>query len=149
MSEVSVNDPHQPPAQPERTPCVPEGRRFADEDRAWTQLYCAVLQGNPSTAEEVIEALDADPQSKHSRLALYTQAKTALRKHEAAEARKQRIAAFLRTALTMPVLGPIRLLHSMLSTSADVAVDMLPPARREPARKTMHRRGELRVMETA
>lgn len=133
MSEAHVNEQHQQQAQPERTYPEPPSRRFADEDRAWSQLYAAVLQGQPSTAEEVIKALDADPKSKHVRLALYTHAKTTLRKQKAAEARQQRIAAFLRTVLTVLVVGPIRLLRSMLSTSADVAVEMLPPVRREPA----------------
>lgn len=133
MSEAPVHELHHQPAQPERTPYVPPSRRFADEDRAWSQLYAAVLQGQPSTAEEVIKALDADPKAKQLRLALYTHAKTSLRKQKASEARQQRIASFLRTVLTFVVLGPIRLLRSVLSNGAHVAVEMLPPVRREPA----------------
>lgn len=133
MSETPVHDQHHEPAQPERSYPVPPGRRYADEDRAWSQLYSAVLQGQPSTAEEVIKALDADPKAKQLRLALYTHAKTTLRRQKASEARQQRIALFLRSVLTFIVIGPIRLLRSMLSNGAGVAVEMLPPVRREPA----------------
>jgi hypothetical protein len=133
MSEAAVHEQHHQPAHLERTPYMPPSRRFADEDRAWSQLYAAVLQGQPSTAEEVIKALDADPKAKQLRLALYTHAKTSLRKQKASEARQQRIASFLRMVLAFVVLGPIRLLRSVLSNGADVAVEMLPPARREPA----------------
>jgi hypothetical protein len=138
MSEAPVNEqhPHQHPqlAQPERTQPVPPGRRFADEDRAWSQLYSAVLQGQPSTAEEVIKALDADPKAKHLRLALYTHAKTTLRKQKASQLRHQRIASALNSVLDFLFLAPIRLLRPMLSNGAAVAVEMMPAAKREPAK---------------
>jgi hypothetical protein len=134
MPEAPIQVQHQQSALPERTSYQPQGRRSAEEDGAWVRLYAAVLQGEPSAAEEVIKALDADPKSKHFRLALYTQAKTALRKRKAIDARNQRIASFLRLALTIVVLGPIRSLRSLLSNGGGVAVEMLPPANWEPAR---------------
>ena len=133
MSEVPVNEQHQQQPQFERAYAAPPHRRFADEERAWSQLYAAVLQGQPSTAEEVIKALDADPKAKQLRLALYTHAKTTLRKQKASDISKQRVASFLRTVLAFLVLGPIRLLRWMFSNGADVAVEMLPPVRKEPA----------------
>jgi len=107
-------------------------RRFAEEDRAWALLYEDI--GQASTAEEVVKQLDADTQAKHSHLALFLRAKTTLRKQKAVDARNQRVGAFLRLVVTTLLIGPVRLLRSMLSNSADVAVEMLPPARREPAK---------------
>ena len=82
----------------------------------------------------MVKALDADSQAKHSHLALYVRAKAALREQKAVDARNQRIGAFVRLVVATLVIGPVRLLRSMLSNSADVAVEMLPPARREPAK---------------
>jgi len=118
----------QPPRQVNPKP----SRRFAEEDRAWALLYEDI--GQASTAEEVVNVLNADTQAKHSHLALYLRAKTTLRKQKAVDARNQRIGAFVRLVVTTLVIGPVRLLRSMLSNSADVAVEMLPPARREPAK---------------
>jgi hypothetical protein len=118
----------QPPSQFNPKP----NRRTAEEDRAWAQLYASV--GQAATAEEVVKQLDADPQSKHSHLALYLRARTTLRERKAAEVRNQRIGAFVRSAVTLLVIGPLSLLRSLLSSGTDVAVEMLPPARRDPAK---------------
>ena len=67
-------------------------------------------------------------------LALYLRAKTTLRERRIADARNQRIGAFVRSVVTIVVVGPFRLLRSLLSTGSDVAVEMLPPARRDPAK---------------
>jgi hypothetical protein len=106
-------------------------RRSPEEDRAWARLYSDI--GRPATAEEVIRQLDADPQAKQSHLALYLNAKATLRRSKAVEARNQRIGAFVRTVIAFAIVAPLRLLRSGLSGSADVAVEMLPPVRREPA----------------
>ena len=133
MSEAPENA--QPPAQFNPG----SNRRTADEDRAWAQLYASV--GQAATAEEVVRQLDADAEARRSHLALYLRAKTTLREHRAADARNQRIGASVRTVmrsvaalLTNLVMGPFRLLRSLLSTGSDVVVEMLPPARREPAK---------------
>lgn len=107
-------------------------RRYVEEDRAWSQLYTAI--GQPSTAEEVVKQLEADPQAKRTHLALYIRAKTTLREQKAVDARNQRIGSFVRTALALVVLGPFRWLRSFRSFAAGVAVETLPPVRREPAR---------------
>ena len=120
--------------------CNPgSNRRAAEEDRAWAQLYASVAQA--CTAEEVVKQLDTDIEAKHSHLALYVRAKTTLRERRVADTRNQRIAAFVRTfarsVVAIVVVGPLhmlRLLRSLLSTSSDVAVEMLPPARRDPAK---------------
>lgn len=126
MSEALENV--QPPAQSNPRP----SRRTAEEDRAWARLYAGV--GEDATAEEVVKQLDADPQAKHSHLALYLRARTTLRERKAAEVRNQRIGAFVRSVVTVLVIGPLRLLRSLLSSGTDVAVEMLPPARRDPAK---------------
>ncbi len=107
-------------------------RRPAEEDRAWAQLYASV--GQAPTAEEVVRQLDADAEARRSHLALYLRAKTTLREQRAAEARNQRFGVFVRSVVTLLVIGPFRLLRSVLSSSTHAAVEMLPPVRRDPAK---------------
>lgn len=118
----------QPPSQFNPKP----NRRTAEEDRAWAQLYASV--GQAATAEEVVRQLDADAPARHCHLALYLRARTTLRERKVIEARNQRIGAFVRSVVAFLVIGPFRLLRSMLSSGSDVAVEMLPPARRDPAK---------------
>ncbi len=40
----------------------------------------------------------------------------------------------MRSVVTIVVVGPFRVLRSLMSTGSDVAVEMLPPARRDPAK---------------
>jgi hypothetical protein len=128
MSEALSNEQHPQPQQYTPAP----NRRYADEDRAWSQLYAAI--GQTSTAEEVVKQLDADPQSKRAHVALYIRAKTTLREQKAADARIERTGAFVRHALAVMVLRPLRLLRAALSFGASVAVEAMPPVRREPAK---------------
>ena len=107
-------------------------RRTAEEDRAWAQLYASV--GQASTAEEVVKQLDTDTEARRSHLALYLRAKTTLRDRRVADVRNQRIGAFARSVVAIMVVGPFRVLRSLLSTGSDVAVEMLPRARRDPAK---------------
>lgn len=55
-------------------------------------------------------------------------------KPDAATWRNQRIGALVRSVVTIVVVGPFRVLRSLMSTGSDVAVEMLPPARRDPAK---------------
>jgi hypothetical protein len=126
MSEPLENA--QPPAQFNPKP----NRRTAEEDRAWAQLYASV--GQAATAEEVVKQLDADAPARHCHLALYLRARTTLRERKLIEARNQRIGAFVRSVVASLIIGPFRLLRSMLSSGSEVAVEMLPPARRDPAK---------------
>ena len=126
MSEAVENT--QPPSQFNPKP----HRRTAEEDRAWAQLYASV--GQAATAEEVVKQLDADAPARHCHLALYLRARTTLRERKVIEARNQRIGAFVRSVVAFLVIGPFRLLRSMLSSGSDAAVEMLPPARRDPAK---------------
>jgi hypothetical protein len=125
MSEAPEN------AQPPTQLNTGSNRRTADEDRAWAQLYASV--GQAATAEEVVKQLDADAEARRSHLALYLRAKTTLRERRVADVRNQRIGAFARSVVAIVVVGPFRLLRSLLSTGSDVAVE-IPPARRDPAK---------------
>jgi hypothetical protein len=107
-------------------------RRSADEDRAWAQLYADIVQ--PAVATEVVKQLDVDQQAKRSHLALYIRARTTLQQKKAADARNQRIGAFVRQTFGVLVFGPFRLLRSIYSASAAVAIEALPPVHREPAK---------------
>lgn len=82
----------------------------------------------------MVKQLDADAPARHCHLALYLRARTTLRERKVIEARNQRIGAFVRSVVAFLVIGPFRLLRSMLSSGSDVAVEMLPPARRDPAK---------------
>jgi hypothetical protein len=106
-------------------------RRSVEEDRAWAQLYAAIHQ--PSAAEEVVKQLDADAQSKRNHLALYIRAKTTLREQKVSEARNQRVGAFVRTALTFVVMGPLRLVAKAYVATRNVVVAAMPPVQKEPA----------------
>ncbi len=129
MSEAPENT--QPPAQFNPG----SNRRTAEEDRAWAQLYANV--GQAATAEEVVKQLDADTEARRSHLALYLRARTTLRERRVADARNQRIGAsvrtFVRSVVAILVVGPVRLLRSLLSTGSDVAFKTIAPARRDPA----------------
>ena len=126
MSEAPEHAQQPRPLDPEQS------RRTVEEDRAWAQLYASV--GQAATAEEVVKQLDADAEARRSHLALYLRAKTTLRERRVADARNQRIGAFVRSVVTIVVVGPFRVLRSLMSTGSDVAVEMLPPARRDPAK---------------
>jgi hypothetical protein len=125
MSEEAMQE------QPPRPLAHLVSRRSAEEDRAWAQLYAAIHQ--PSAAEEVVKQLDADPQSKRNHLALYIRAKTTLREQKVSEARSQRVGAFVRLALTVTVLGPVRLVARAFVAIRDVTVASMPPLQKEPA----------------
>jgi len=129
MSEVPENA--QPPAQFNPG----SNRRTADEDRAWAQLYASV--GQAATAEEVVRQLDVDAEARRCHLALYLRAKTTLRERRVADARNQRIASLVMTlarSVVAIVVGPFRVLRSLLSTGTDVAVETIAPARKDPAK---------------
>ena len=128
MSEAIIGNPEDP--APPRPHAAPPGRRCADEDHAWSLLYATI--GQPSTAEEVVKHLDADLPSKRDHLALYIRARTTLRAHKAAEARRQRIGAFVRRALAAMTLLPLQRLRAALAYGAHMAVEALPPIRHQP-----------------
>ena len=124
-------------ALPSRQFSTQLNRCAVEEDRAWALLYASI--GRASTAEEVVTQLDADAQARQSHLALYLRARTTLREHKAAEARSQRVGAFVQSALRSRrdarwSSGPFRLLRSVLSFSTGVAAQMPPSAHRDPAR---------------
>jgi hypothetical protein len=130
MSEALDNG--LPPWQSDARP----DRRAAEEDRAWAQLYASV--GQAATAEEVVRQLDGDAQARHSHLALYLRARTTLRERKLAEVRNQRIGAVARSVVAWLVIDPLHLLRSVLRSvlwsGTDVALQVLAPARRDPAR---------------
>jgi hypothetical protein len=107
-----------------------ESCRFVEEDRAWGALYLAVHR--PSTAEEVVKHLDADPQTKRSHLALYILARSTLRERKACQARTRRIAAIVRAFPAVLVYGPLRLLVSEYALIRDALLAALPAVQWQP-----------------
>jgi hypothetical protein len=104
--------------------------RSAEEERAWAALYSAIHR--PSTAEEVVRHLDADPQAKRSHLALYIMARATLRERRASQARTRRIAAIVRVFPAVLVYGPLRLLVSEYALIRDALLAALPALKWQP-----------------
>ncbi len=96
------------------------------EDRAWDALYRSV--NDPSTAAEVVELFDADPDVRKAHLALYLRCRQTVRAMELRRMRIERVATFLQVAfffvITRPFVGMIRLFRD----GSDVAVELMPQA---------------------
>ena len=96
------------------------------EDRAWDALYRS--ENDPSTAAEVVELFDADPDVRKAHLALYLRCRQTVRAMEVQRIRIERVAAFLQRAfsfvITTPCVGMIRLFRD----GSDVAVELMPQA---------------------
>lgn len=107
------------------------------EDRAWDALYRSV--NDPSTAAEVVELFDADPDVRKAHLALYLRCRQTVRAIELRRMRIERVAAFLQMAfffvITTPVVGMIRLFRG----GTDVAIELMPKPQGQvsgPSRKS-------------
>ena len=98
------------------------------EDRAWDALYRSV--NDPSTAAEVVELFDADPDVRKAHLALYLRCRQTVRAMELRRMRIERVAAFLQMAfffvIARPFVGMIRLFRG----GTDVAIEMMPKGQR-------------------
>jgi hypothetical protein len=112
-------------------------RHTAEEDRAWFHLYRGANQ--PSVAHEVVQHLDSDPEAKRCHLALYLRCRETLRAHKARQARNQRIGAFVRTLLVAIFVVPLRALRMLAAHSGEVALELLPDIRQEPAQRRLQR----------
>lgn len=106
------------------------GRRSAEEDRAWAHLYATIQQ--PAIAEEVVRHLDADPQAKRDRPALYIQARATLRQRKLSAASVDRIVARTRRVLSVLLATPWRLLAGEYALIRDTVLAALPAARQDP-----------------
>lgn len=99
------------------------------EDRAWDALYRSV--NDPSTATEVVELFDADPDVRKAHLALYLRCRQTVRAMELRRMRIERVATFLQVAfffvITTPCVGLIRLFRD----GSDVAVELMPKPQRQ------------------
>ncbi len=99
------------------------------EDRAWDALYRSV--NDPSTAAEVVELFDADPDVRKAHLALYLRCRQTVRAMELRRMRIERVAAFLQMAfffvIARPFVGMIRLFRG----GTDVAIEMMPKGQRQ------------------
>jgi len=105
--------------------------RSAEEERAWAQLYASIDQA--AAAEEVVKQLDADLAFKRNHLALYIRAKTTLREQKLHQARSQRIGGFIRLAVVLLVIGPVRLIAREFVLIRDSLAAAMPPSTKEPA----------------
>jgi len=108
-------------------------RRSAEEDLAWARLYAVVHRS--STAGEVVKHLDADPLSKREHLALYILARITLSQQKSHQARRQRLVAFIRLALTVLVVRPLRSMAQEYALIRDTLLAAMPATRKEPATK--------------
>lgn len=112
-------------------------RRNLEEDRAWIHVYRDA--NDPSVAAEVVKHLESDDELKRAHTALYLRCKQAVRRQKLVEERNKRIGSFMRLVITAVVFGPFRAMRSMWSAGTDIAVEVLPEARREPATPRVQR----------
>lgn len=112
-------------------------RHNAEEDRAWFHLYRDA--GKPSAAREVVQILDADPDERRAHYALYMICRQTLREQKAREARNQRIAAFVGMMLAAVFVSPWRALRTLATRSGEIALELLPETRQEPAVQQLRR----------
>jgi hypothetical protein len=119
----------------------PRSKRFGvefEEERAWVAFYRRV--GNdPAIATEVLAQLDADAEMKRRHLALYLCCKESLRSHKLRQARKKRVAQFVRWLCHGLLVRPIAALRIQLRRGGDLAVECLPEGTREPATPQVRR----------
>lgn len=99
------------------------------EDRAWDALYRSV--NDPSTAAEVVEIFDADPDVRKSHLALYLRCRQTVRAMEQRRMRIERVAAFLQIAFLFVIARPFVGLIRLFRGGTDVAIEMMPKGRRQ------------------
>ena len=113
----------------------PRARRSGvafEEERAWITFYRRVGR-DTAIATEVLAQLEADPEMKRVRLALYLCCKESLRMHKALQARNVRIGQFVRWFCHGLFVAPARALRRALHLGGDIAVECLPEAMTEPA----------------
>ena len=67
----------------------------AEEERAWIGVYRRIGR-DAAAAADVLSQLDRDPEMKRQHLALYLSCQAALRRHQAQQARQQRLTDCLR-----------------------------------------------------
>ncbi|MCB2019448.1 MAG: hypothetical protein KDG44_01465 [Burkholderiaceae bacterium] len=103
-----------------------------EEERAWITFYRRVGQ-DTAIATEVLAQLEADPEMKRSRLALYLCCKESLRTHGALQARNRRIGQFVRRLCQGLFVVPAHALRRAVHLGGDIAVECLPESAQEPA----------------
>ena len=103
-----------------------------EEERAWVTFYRRVGR-DTAIATEVLAQLEADPQMKRARLALYLCCKESLRVHQALQARNKRIGQFVRWLCRGLFIAPTRVLQRALHSGGELAVECLPETAKEPA----------------
>lgn len=126
-----------------RTPGVDD-----EEERAWIGFYRRVGR-DPAIAAEVLSQLDADPELKRRRLALYLCCKQSLRQHKAKQARDRRVGLAVRAVVRALVVLPSQMLALGLRRGRDLAVACLPDGRVEPALAQVRRLDKDRQFEVA
>lgn len=104
-------------------------RRYADEDKAWSDLYRSIK--DPAAAAEVVEHLESDEQTLRQHTALYLRSRETLRRERARVARNQRMGQVIRAAfaaLASLFAGARRAARN----GGDVALEVLAPEGAEP-----------------
>ncbi len=114
---------------------VNRNRRAVEEDNAWARLYRDIDQ--PSTAEEVVKYLKANPEAMKSQMPLYVLALGTIRRDKLATERKKFLARLLRQIVIQCVIVPAvatwNALRWLFSSGADVAMEAFPSTAVSPA----------------
>lgn len=120
----------------------PRAKRFGvefEEERAWVSFYARVRQ-DATVANEVLSQLDADPELKRVRLALYLSCKESVRNHKARQLRDKRIGQAVRLLLNALLVQPVLALRRALSLACDLTVECLPETGAVTPTRPSHRR---------
>jgi hypothetical protein len=113
----------------------PRARRVAvefEEERAWVAFYARVSH-DATIAAEVLSQLEADPELKRDRLALYLRCKESLRNHKARQLRNRRISQALRLMFQALLVRPAIAVRGGLQALCGLAIECLPETRETTA----------------
>ncbi len=133
-----------PDQTPKAHPRVKRAGVESEEERTWVAFYARVRH-DATVASDVLTQLDADPELKRARLALYLCCKESVRTHKARQVRDKRIVQAIRYLLHALLVRPVLALRRALSLTGSIVIECLPAStttmttRRERAAPAMLR----------
>ena len=114
------------PEQPAKATTRPRRVRVEqEEERAWVSFYARVPH-DPAVASEVLSQLEADPELKRDRMALYLCCKESVQSHKARTERNKRIGHAVRVVFRVLFVRPVLALGRAFQHSGSLAIECLP-----------------------
>jgi hypothetical protein len=114
------------PEKPAKAPNRPRRVRVEqEEERAWVSFY-ARAPHDSAVAAEVLAQLEADPELKRDRLALYLCCKESVQTHKVRTERNRRIGHAVRLVFRVLFARPVLALGRAFKHSGSLAIECLP-----------------------